>query len=154
VSLFATEPQVDVRRAALAVRLKQFAAVLDQEKTVRIARAIVGLKIRAEGHGRIVERAWLAALRAAGTTDEVRRVEAASGQVWWKKWDGFEMRFAGPAVAAEWRSWPGRYIGQAAREVRGAASAIYSQECDPSVPGVAELRGGSVGGENDQGCDR
>jgi hypothetical protein len=27
---------------------------------------------------------------------------------WWRQWEGFGMRFADPAVPAEWRVWPGR----------------------------------------------
>jgi len=86
--------------------------VSDPKKTVAIARVIVAEKIKAENHARPIERAFLADLQAAKTTDDVRHVEAKAAQVWWQQWDEFTMRFAGRAAPAEWRSWPGRYIGR------------------------------------------
>jgi hypothetical protein len=38
--------------------------------------------------------------------------EAKSAQVWWGRWEGFEMSFAGAAAPAGWGVWPGRYIGR------------------------------------------
>jgi CRISP-associated protein Cas1 len=72
----------------------------------------VAAKVRAEGHGRASERAFLAELRKAKTTDDVRHVEAKAAQVWWRQWADVKMRFAGAGVPADWRSWPGRYIGR------------------------------------------
>jgi hypothetical protein len=45
-------------------------------------------------------------------TDDVRHVEAKAAQIWWHQWGDFKMRFAGPGVPADWRLWPGRYIGR------------------------------------------
>jgi CRISPR/Cas system-associated endonuclease Cas1 len=50
VSLFATEPRCDASRASLAVRCRQFETVIDPAKTAKIARAIVAMKVKAEGH--------------------------------------------------------------------------------------------------------
>ena len=93
--------------AALAIRCKQFAAVLDPARTVAIARAIVAAKVRAEGHRREAGQAFLAGLQRAKTVEAVRHVEAQAAQEFWRQWAGFEMRFAGPTVAADWHSWPG-----------------------------------------------
>jgi CRISPR/Cas system-associated endonuclease Cas1 len=73
-------------------------------KDGRIARAIVAAKVKAEGHEKPAEREFLATLRKTRTTDAVRHIEAQAAQVWWGQWADFEMRFTGPAVAAEWRS--------------------------------------------------
>jgi CRISPR-associated protein Cas1 len=112
VSLFAPEARGDARRAALKVRERQFRAAFDPGKTLEIAEAIVTKKIKAEGLARMTERDFLAALYKARTTDDVRHLEAKAAQLWWRQWEGFQMRFAEPTVPADWRSWPGRYIGR------------------------------------------
>src|ERR1700730_19036709 len=53
-----------------------------------------------------------ALLNKARTTDDVRHVEAKAAQIWWRQWEAFELSFKGAALAAEWRSWPGRCIGR------------------------------------------
>jgi hypothetical protein len=49
-----------------------------------------------------IERAFLAQLKRAKTTDDIRYVEAKAARVWWRQWNEFGMRFAGPSVPAEW----------------------------------------------------
>jgi hypothetical protein len=110
--MFVPSPIVAASRAALAIRRRQFEAVLDPVKTVNIAAAIVGEKINMEKHSKTVERNFLARLRIAKTTDEIRHTEAKSAQIWWSQWTGFEMRFKGPKVPAEWHSFEGRDIGR------------------------------------------
>jgi CRISPR associated protein Cas1 len=105
-ALFA--PILDSSRGSLALRAKQFAAVLDPTKTVAIARKIVSAKVKAEGN----ESGFLTALRTTKTTDDIRHVEAKAAQVFWRHWVDFKMRFAGNRTPAEWQSWSGRYIGR------------------------------------------
>jgi CRISPR/Cas system-associated endonuclease Cas1 len=108
MAMFVPSPIINASRAGISIRRKQFAAVLDPVKTVAVARAVVTAKVKAEGHARVAERVFLAALRASKTTDDVRHVEAKAAQVWWRQWAEFGMRFAGSGVPVEWRSWPGR----------------------------------------------
>jgi CRISPR/Cas system-associated endonuclease Cas1 len=102
VSLVAPTAIGDARRTALKVREKQFRAAFDPKKTVGIARAIVTAKVKAERHRRETGRAFLAGVQRAKTADDVRHIEAQTAQVWWRQWEGFRMRFADPAVPAEW----------------------------------------------------
>jgi CRISPR-associated endonuclease Cas1 len=101
VSLFAPEARGDSRRAALKVRERQFRAALDKRKTVEIARAIVAKKIGARP-------TLVLGLSKARTNDQVRLFEARADRIWWTRWEGFRMSFAGAAVPADW----GRYIGR------------------------------------------
>jgi CRISPR associated protein Cas1 len=112
VSLFAPEARGDARRAALKVRERQFRAAFDRRKTVEIARAIVARKIVEERHSLADRKAFLMMLGRARSTDDIRYAEAQAARIWWRRWDGFEMRFAGTNVPADWGSWPGRYIGR------------------------------------------
>src|ERR1700730_11908072 len=112
VSLFAPEARGDARRATLKVRERQFRAAFDRRKTMEIAKAIVGKKIKAEHHRREIEQAFDYDLRKVKTVVDIRHVEAASAQVWWRQWEGFKMRCGGATVPAEWHSWPGRYISR------------------------------------------
>lgn len=75
--------------------------------------AIVAKKIAHENHPRPVKLDFLTTLRKTRTTDDIRHAEAKAAQEFWRQFIGFKMRFAGPAVAAEWLSFPGRYIGRA-----------------------------------------
>src|ERR1700730_5316966 len=112
MAMFVPSPVVDASRVGLRARHKQFEAVRDPIKRVAAARTIIGEKIKAEGHARSVEKVLSAELQTAKTTDDVRHVEARAAQVWWRQWIGFEMRFKGAAVPAEWRSFASRYIGR------------------------------------------
>jgi CRISPR/Cas system-associated endonuclease Cas1 len=105
-------PMVDASRAALSLRLHQFEAIISPRKTLMAAKAIVAAKLKAEGHGPANRKLFTTMLEKAQSTDDVRHVEAQAAQVWWSQWSMFEMRFAGPSVPAEWRVWPGRYIGR------------------------------------------
>lgn len=109
-TLFA--PMIDASRAALSLRLRQFEAVLDPRKTVMIARKIVEVKLKAENRNPKDRTAFEVMLKKTQSTDDVRHVEAKAAATWWRQWDDFKMQFAGPGEPAEWRSWPGRYIGR------------------------------------------
>jgi CRISPR associated protein Cas1 len=113
MAMFVPSPVVNANRAGLAIRRKQFRAVGDPVRSLKVAQAIVGEKIKAERHARVTERMFLAGLRKAGTTDDVRHVEARAAQVWWEQWAEFGMRFKGSGVPAEWGLWPGRLSGEA-----------------------------------------
>jgi CRISPR/Cas system-associated endonuclease Cas1 len=108
ISLFAPEGRGDARRTALKVRERQFRAAFDPGKSLGIARAIVAAKIKAENHEPPIKQNFLVGLQKAKTTNDVRHVEAQTAQVWWQQWAGFEIRFTGAGVPAEWGSWPGR----------------------------------------------
>jgi len=95
VSLFAPAAIGDARRAALKVRERQFRAAFDPGKTVAIAKAIIGKKIRAEGLRREAGQTFLAGLHRAKTADDVRHIKAQAAQEFWRQWAGFEMRFTG-----------------------------------------------------------
>jgi|ERR1700730_597513 len=100
IGMFA--PVADSSRAALKLRKRQFEA-LDSAKTTIIAQEIMARKIKTEGHSRSIRMAFLAALRKACSTDDIRHIEAQSAQLWWNQWKGFEMRFIGAGVPAGWR---------------------------------------------------
>lgn len=68
--------------------------------------------MKAEGHRQEMWQTFEPGLRKAKTVDDVRHVEARAAQEFWRRWTKFPMRFAGAGVPAEWRSWPGRYIGR------------------------------------------
>jgi CRISPR/Cas system-associated endonuclease Cas1 len=112
MAMFVPSPVINASRVGLAIRQKQFRAVGDPARSLKVARAIVGEKIKAERHARATERVFAAQLRKAGTTDDVRHVEAKAAQVWWEQWVEFRISFKGPGVPAEWGLWPGRYIGR------------------------------------------
>lgn len=105
MAMFVPSPIINASWAGLAIRRKQFKAVGDPVWALKVAQAIVAEKIKVERHARAGERAFLAGLRKARTTDDVRHVEAKSAQVWWGQWEGFEMRFKGAKAPAEWGSW-------------------------------------------------
>jgi hypothetical protein len=107
VSMFAPTSAANSSRAALKVRERQFKAAFEPTKTTAIARAIVAKKIAHENHPRPVKLDFLTTLRKARTTDDVRHAEAKAAQEFWRQFIGFKMRFAGPAVAAQWLSFPG-----------------------------------------------
>ena len=110
IALFA--PMIDASRRSLALRLRQFEAVIDLRKTVIIARAIVAAKLKAEDHSPADRKMFEVMLKGARSTNDVRHIEAKAAQLWWRQWDDFKMRFAGRSAPTEWRSWPGRYIGR------------------------------------------
>jgi hypothetical protein len=115
MAMFVPSPIINANRAGLAIRRKQFEAVCDPVRSLKVARAIICEKIKAERHGRTAERVFLTELRKAKTTDDVRHVEAKAAQVWWQQWAEFRMSFKGAAAPGEWGLWPGRYISDGGR---------------------------------------
>jgi CRISPR/Cas system-associated endonuclease Cas1 len=114
VAIYAAYAQCDASRAGLAVRLKQFAALADKGKTVKIARDIVRRKIMVEGHERDAREDFLKRLAVCKTAINVRHVEAKSAQVWWSAWRNFELGFEkGFEPPKQWRVFSTRYIGRA-----------------------------------------
>src|SRR6202035_5262324 len=85
IALFASSPHADTSRAAIKLRLRQFEAVLNPSRSVRIAREIVARKIKAECHPRAVHTGFTEALGKARSTDDIRHVEAGSAQIWWNQ---------------------------------------------------------------------
>jgi CRISPR/Cas system-associated endonuclease Cas1 len=83
---------------------------------LKIAKAIVAMKIGTEEHERAKSRMLLKALKQARTTDDVRHVEAKAAQLWWARWSAFKIRFAGTAAPAGWGSWPRRAAQFTARD--------------------------------------
>ena len=80
-------------RNGLTVRARQFAALADQGKRLRIARDIVRRKIVTEGHARLVKEGFLGDLAACKSTIAVRHVEAKAAQDWWRRWKDFPLSF-------------------------------------------------------------
>jgi len=113
-AIFVPYPQGNASRAGLAVRTRQFAALADRGKAVKIAKDIVRRKIMAEGHDKPVQAAFLADFAACKTTATIRHVEAKAAQEWWRKWKDFELAFArGFSPPKQWRVFKTRYIGRA-----------------------------------------
>ena len=100
-------------RNGLTVRARQFAALADQGKRLRIARDIVRRKIVTEGHARLVKEGFLGDLAACKSTIAVRHVEAKAAQDWWRRWKDFPLSFVkGFEPPKEWRVFKTRYIGR------------------------------------------
>jgi CRISPR/Cas system-associated endonuclease Cas1 len=99
IALFA--PMIDASRRSLALRLRQFEAVIDLRKTVIIARAIVAAKLKAEDHSPADRKMFGVMLKDARSTDDVRHIEAKAAQLWRRQWDDFKMRFAGRSAPTE-----------------------------------------------------
>jgi CRISPR-associated endonuclease Cas1 len=109
--LFAPEPRADASRRALAIRQKQHAAALDGPKTLLVAGGVVARKLASSGFPRDLTRSLVLKLGAAKTTDDIRHIEAQAAQIWWEQWQGFELRFKGPAPD-HWKVFETRYIGR------------------------------------------
>jgi len=111
ISLFAPESRVDARSAALKARQKQFAAALDDARTLAVARTIVAMKVRAEGHRSPTEQQFLRSVDNAASVADVRRIEALSGAAFWRQRQSFELAFKDDAHPS-WRTFETRYIGR------------------------------------------
>jgi CRISPR/Cas system-associated endonuclease Cas1 len=111
ISLFAPESRIDARYAALKARQKQFAAALDDARTLSVARAIVAMKVQAEGHRNFAEQQFLKSVDNAESVSVVRRIEALSGTAFWRQRHGFELAFKDDA-SPSWRTFETRYIGR------------------------------------------
>ena len=111
ISLFAPESRIDARSAALKARQKQFAAVLDDARTLTVARAIVAMKVQAEGHRIFAEQQFLKSVDNAESVGDVRHIEALSGTAFWRQRQGLELAFKDNAPPS-WRTFETRYIGR------------------------------------------
>jgi CRISPR/Cas system-associated endonuclease Cas1 len=98
ISLFASASAVNSSRTALRIRERQFRMAFNPRKSAAIARAIVATKVKAERHRYETERALVAELKRARTTDDVRHIEAKAAQIWWQQWAGFKILFTGAGV--------------------------------------------------------
>jgi CRISPR/Cas system-associated endonuclease Cas1 len=85
VSLFAPASAVNSSRTALRIRERQFRMAFNPRKSAAIARSSVAAKVKAERHRYETERALVAELKRARTTDDVRHIEAKAAQVWWQR---------------------------------------------------------------------
>jgi CRISPR/Cas system-associated endonuclease Cas1 len=113
IAIFAPFPQCNASPGDMALRRRQFRAIEDKGKCLRIAKDIVRRKIIAEGHGKTMRAFFLDSLTGAPTTAAVRRVEAESAQHWWARWRDFEIVFEkGFRPPAEWRTFKARLIGR------------------------------------------
>ncbi len=111
ISLFAPESRIAARHTALKARQKQFAAALDDMRTLAVARAIVAMKVHAEAHTKFTEQQFLNSIGNAKSVAEVRRIEALSGTAFWRRRQGFELAFKDD-VSPTWRMFETRYIGR------------------------------------------
>jgi CRISPR/Cas system-associated endonuclease Cas1 len=113
VAIYASCAPGDASRAGMAMRMRQFAALVDPRNRLVIAKEIARRKIMAEKHEPISRREFHTALEGCGTVDGIRHVEAKSAQEWWCRWRDFELRFRrGFNPPAQWRSFKSRYIGR------------------------------------------
>jgi CRISPR/Cas system-associated endonuclease Cas1 len=100
-------------RASLAIRVRQFAGVVDMHKGLCVAKDIVRRKIIAEGHERAAQGIFLADLAKCRSVDRIRHVEARSAQEFWRRWKNFEIKFVkGFKPPERWRTFETRYIGR------------------------------------------
>jgi CRISPR/Cas system-associated endonuclease Cas1 len=100
-------------RASLKIRARQFAALADAQRRLRIAKDVVRRKVIAEHHEKAVQTVFLDDLGACRTVTDVRHIEAKTAQVWWSRWKDFELRFAkGFKPPVQWKSFKTRYIGR------------------------------------------
>lgn len=99
-------------RACLAMRMRQFAAVVDRSKKLRIVKDMVRRKIIVE-HNAGIRVSFLNDLSTCKTVETVRHVEARSAQEWWRKWKDFEVNFIrGLKPPEQWRTFETKYIGR------------------------------------------
>jgi CRISPR-associated endonuclease Cas1 len=96
----------DGRRRALALRQKQFEAVLDPRKRFGIARKIVRVKLATLGLHPADARPFRAELQKA-RLDDILTCEARAGAAYVMRWRGAEMRFR-DEVPAHWKVFTAR----------------------------------------------
>jgi CRISP-associated protein Cas1 len=99
--------EIDGRRRALALRQKQFAAVLDPRKRMGIARKIVRAKIATLGLHPADARSFRADLQNARKLDDILTCEARAGAAYFMRWRGAEIRFVDEAPA-HWKVFTAR----------------------------------------------
>lgn len=110
VGLFAGLSLTNNSRSALALRKAQFQTILNASASAAIARALVAAKIKAEAHSPLQTRSYLTSLHSAKTADAIRHIEAQSAQVFWRRYQGFQMPFDSSAAPADWHVFTSRYI--------------------------------------------
>jgi CRISPR/Cas system-associated endonuclease Cas1 len=104
VAIYASCAPGDASRAGMAMRMRQFAALVDPRKRLLIAKEIVRRKIMAEKHEPTSRRQFHAALEGCGTVDGIRHIEAKSAQEWWRRWRDFKIVFVkGFRPPEQWR---------------------------------------------------
>ena len=103
-SLFATSPVLSakIKDGATALRRKQFTA-----DAFKIARLIVGLKIKSYALERADERAALARLAKARAVTDIISIEGAATRLYWDRWRGTPLAFRDNAPAA-WKTFQTR----------------------------------------------
>ncbi len=106
MAMFDVSPLIDASRNALALRRKQFAA-----DSAKVARAIVLRKIEASELPRDIARELTAKLRRAKTVMDCRAIEAKAASAYWRRWQGFVVRFKGP-VHDNWRVFQTRMVAR------------------------------------------
>jgi CRISPR/Cas system-associated endonuclease Cas1 len=112
-AIYASYAPGNASRSGLAVRARQFAAVADRNKSLKIAKDIVRRKIMTEKHERVMKERFLADLAACKSTVAVRHCEAKSAQEWWRRWRDFKLSFVkGFEPPKEWMTFKTRYIGR------------------------------------------
>lgn len=130
-SLFASEPVVNTTANALQRRRAQSAA-----DPLRVARHIVKLKI--ENMHSVDERTvHIARLQHARTVDDVIAIEAVASGAYWKKYKGFELRFADKNVPPSWGLFIARGSGK--RLKHSARTSLFHSNRDAIDPMNAML---------------
>lgn len=112
-AVLASAVEIVCRRRALALRQKQFAAVLDPRKRLEIARKIVRAKLATLGLHPADARPFRAELQKA-RLDDILTCEARAGAAYFMRWRGAEMRFR-VEVPAHWKV----FTARAGRLLRG-----------------------------------
>jgi CRISPR-associated endonuclease Cas1 len=102
VAAFADPLEAGSRRAALAIRQKQFKAASDARKRLNIARKIVATKLRTLGLHPIDAGAFRLEIAGCKTILDLMAAEARAGGAYFLRWRGREMQFEGD-VPEHWR---------------------------------------------------
>jgi len=113
VAIYAPYAPCLTSRASLTMRVRQFAAVADRGKKLRIAKDVVRRKIMTK-HSYQTRSPFLDDLAVCKSIADVRHIEAKSAQEWWRQWRDFEVNFVkGFTPPRQWRTFQTRYIGRA-----------------------------------------
>jgi CRISP-associated protein Cas1 len=101
-AVIAEAPGMDNRRQPLAIRQRQFAAVLNTRKRLDIARKIVVAKLRTLALHPADARAFREEIAGARTILDLMAAEARAGGIYYMQWLGAEIRFK-DACPDHWR---------------------------------------------------
>jgi CRISP-associated protein Cas1 len=107
VAVVAAAAETDGRRRALAIRERQFAAVLDPRKRLEIAGKIVAAKLRTLSLDPVDAREFRAEITAACKIEDLMVAEARAGAAFFMRYRGTEIRFK-DAVPDRWRVFAAR----------------------------------------------